>query len=267
MSPAMPRVPQGSASRRCSESTVVQGRVALVTGASRGLGAAIAQALACAGHRVLVGYRESKDQAERVAAALVGTGHRTIQIVVDDSPQVLAAKESVQQREGRLDVLVNNAGTTRFVPHDQLDELTDDLFDRIMAVNVRGAFACTRAFRSLLQASSHGLVVNVSSVAAQTAFGSNVAYCASKAALENMTRSLARALAPSIRVVAVAPGLVDTDFTKSWDPQVRQKQIDATPLRRLVSPEEVAAAVICLTNSLTGMTGATLAVDGGRPLG
>jgi len=165
--------------------------------------------------------------------------------------------------------LVNCAGTTRFVPHSDLEQLDDALFDAIFAVNVRGAFAAVRALKPLLERSElpgGGVVINISSIAARTAMGSNVAYCASKAALDNMTRSLARALAPRIRVVSVSPGLVDTEFVKSLDQAWRDEQAARTPLRRLARPAEVASAVVAAVTQLTFTTGAVIAVDGGRPL-
>ena len=136
---------------------------------------------------------------------------------------------------------------------------------------MRGPFAATRAFKTLLQNSTEqsgmaSLVVNISSIAAVTAMGSNVIYCASKAAVDNMTKSLARALAPQIRVVSVSPGLADTDFVKQMDQSWRDEQAERTPLKRLAAPEEVADAVIAAAAYLTFTTGNIIAVDGGRPL-
>src|SRR5690606_35149401 len=128
---------------------------------------------------------------------------------------------------------VNCAGTTRFVPHADLDALDDALIDQVLATNVRGPLAAVRAFKPLLERSGAGLVVNISSIAAVTAMGSNIAYCASKAAVNNMTMALARALAPAIRVVAVSPGLSDTEFVKQMDQGWRDEQAARTPLRRL----------------------------------
>jgi len=176
----------------------------------------------------------------------------------------------VRSRYGRCDILVNCAGTTRFVAHADLDGLDDALFDQILATNVRGPFAAVRALKPLLAAKrddgATGLVVNISSIAAVTAMGSNVAYCASKAAVDNMTKSLARALAPEVRVLSVSPGLSDTEFVKALDVAWRDEQAARTPLRRLALPEEVAATVVAAATHLTFTTGAVLPVDGGRPL-
>jgi NAD(P)-dependent dehydrogenase (short-subunit alcohol dehydrogenase family) len=243
--------------------------VAVVTGGTGGIGAAICTALAAAGFAVVVGYRRSASAAETLAARLPGPGHAALSAPVTDSAALKSMAAAVAERYGRCDVLVNCAGTTRFVPHGDLEGLDDALIDEILATNVRGSFASLRALLPLLRLSSRpggGVVINISSVAARTAMGSNVMYCASKAALDNMTQSLARALAPAVRVMSVSPGLVDTEFVKSLDPQWRDTQAARTPLGRLAAPEEVAAAVLTAVRDLTFSTGCVLAVDGGRPL-
>lgn len=245
----------------------LEGAVVLVTGGSRGIGAATAQVFASEGARVVITHRDSAADADAVVASLPGDGHRVIQASAADSSAVGAAAASVADIEGRLDVLVNNAARSRPIPHGDLDALDDAFFDAVMQTNVRGVFATVRAFRSLLAARDGGVVVNISSLAARMAEGSNIAYSASKAALDNMTLSLARALAPEIRVVSVAPGLVETRFTATWPPEVRQRQIDRTPLGRLATPEDIGRAVLSVVTDLTATTGAVVPVDGGRPLG
>lgn len=245
----------------------LEGSVAVVTGASRGIGAATARALATAGARVVLTHRDSADAAHAVATGLPGEGHRVVRASVTDTDALERMAEEIARVDGRLDVLVNNAATTRVIPHDDLETLDDDVFDRIMATNVRGPFATVRALRTLLDADPGGVIVNISSLAARMANGSNVAYCASKAALDNMTLSLARALAPRIRVMSVAPGLVDTELTKGWDPERRRRMVESTPLGRLATPEDVASAVLAAVLSLPSTTGAVIPVDGGRPLG
>ena len=177
-----------------------------------------------------------------------------------------AAAESLSTTEGRLDLLVNNAGITTPVPHEDLDALSDDWIDTILRVNVRGAFACIRAFAPLLRKSDDGLVVNISSIAGRTGVGSNVAYCASKAALDSMTRSLGRALAPEIRVLSVSPGWVDGDYAQRMPPELIAAQAARTPLGRIAQPQEVARAVLAAATLLTFSTGCVIPVDGGRPL-
>jgi 3-oxoacyl-[acyl-carrier protein] reductase len=240
--------------------------VAVVTGGAGGLGAAICHALAEAGFRLVVAYRSSESAAQALATALPGTGHRALQASVTDSESLRALAAQLD----RCDVLVNCAGTTRFVAHADLDTLDDALIDEILATNVRGAIAATRALLPKLRASARpggGVVINISSIAARTGMGSNIAYCASKAALDNLTLSLARALAPQIRVLSVAPGLVDTEFVKSLDVAWRDRQSNATPLGRLAAPEEIGRAVVVAVRDLTFSTGCVIPVDGGRPLG
>jgi 3-oxoacyl-[acyl-carrier protein] reductase len=244
----------------------LQGKVALVTGGAGGIGAAIVRALAAAGATVVVGYNASAAAAEALAASLPGEGHRAFAAPVTDTAAINRLAAEVESGFGRLDMLVNCAGTTRFVAHGDLDGLDDALIDQVLAVNVRGPIAMTRAFRPLLRASGNGLVVNISSIAAVTAMGSNIAYCASKAAVDNLTKSLARALAPEIRVVSVSPGLVDTEFVKGLDQDWRDRQAAQTPLERLSAPEEVADAVLAVATLLTFTTGSVIPVDGGRPL-
>ena len=243
------------------------GKVALVTGGAGGIGAAICAALAGAGASVLVGYSGGRERAEALAATLPGAAPRALLARVDDSETLTQAAEEVRAREGRLDVLVNNAGITTPVPHADLDALSDEWIDQILRVNVRGAFACTRAFVPLLRESGDGLVVNISSIAGRTGLGSNVAYCASKAALDSLTRSLGRALAPDIRVLSVSPGWVDGEYAQRMPPELVQAQARLTPLGRIAQPQEVGRAVLACATHLTFTTGCVIPVDGGRPLG
>jgi 3-oxoacyl-[acyl-carrier protein] reductase len=220
--------------------------------------------------RVVVGYHHSADAAHQLVSTLSGAGHSARSAPVTDTTALTDLAAAIAEDYGGCDVLVNCAGITRFVPHPDLDALDDQLIDAIFATNVRGAFAAVRAFRPLLDKSplpGGGVVVNISSIAAEIAMGSNVMYCASKAALDNMTKSLARALAPRIRVVSVSPGLVDTEFVKSLDPAWRDEQAGRAPLGRLATPQDVAAAVSAVITTLTCSTGSVVKVDGGRTLG
>ena len=243
--------------------------VVLVTGGTGGLGSAICEAFAGTGASVAVGYRSSEARARQLVASLPGSGHGGVRVDVTDRTSLDAAARTLKDHFGGCDVLVNCAGTTRFVPHDDLQSLDDELADEILRTNVRGAFAAVRAMRALLDRSRRpggGVVVSISSIAAVTAMGSNVMYCASKAALDNMTKSLARALAPSIRVVSVSPGLVDTEFVAGLDPTWRAEQEARTPLGRLATAAEIAAAVLAVADRLVFTTGSVIAVDGGRAL-
>ncbi len=244
-------------------------KVALVTGGAGGLGAAICHGLAVAGASVIIGYNRSSDAAHTLAGALptpAQQSHAALACPVTDSATLKYLAATIAAQYGRLDMLVNCAGTTRFVPHADLDGLDDDLIDDILATNVRGPIAAVRALQPMLAAHGDGLVVNISSIAAVSAMGSNIAYCASKAAIDNLTKSLARALAPRIRVVSVSPGLVDTAFVKKLDQSWREEQVARTPLAALATPKQVADAVVAAATHLTFSTGVVFAVDGGRAL-
>ncbi len=244
----------------------MQDKLALVTGGGGGIGSAICRRLAQAGAKVILTYRQSAEKTQAVSDSLPGDGHIVAKASVTDSTALSRLATEVAERYGKLDLLVNNAGITTPVAHADLDGLTDEWIDRIFQTNWRGAFASVRAFKDLLLAGDGGLVVNLSSVAAVTGIGSNVAYCASKAALDSMTRSLARALAPKIRVVSISPGWVLGEYAKRMDPAYLQQQVDLTPLGRLATPEDVAETVWAVVNSLIMMTGNIVPVDGGRPL-
>jgi 3-oxoacyl-[acyl-carrier protein] reductase len=242
--------------------------VGVVTGGAGAIGKRICAALAKEGFGVVV-VDLSAEAVRGVAEGLSGEGHAGIAASVTDSAAVKTLASEICAHHGRCDVLVNCAGTTRFVAHNDLDGLDDNLIDLILATNVRGPFAMVRALRPLLDKSTQAggaVVVNITSIAALTAMGSNIMYCASKAALENITKSLARALAPRIRVVSVAPGLADTDFIKSMDQRWRDEQVERTPLKRLAAPDDIAAAIIAIVKHLKYTTGTIIAVDGGRPL-
>jgi 3-oxoacyl-[acyl-carrier protein] reductase len=243
--------------------------VAVVTGGAGSMGTVICGALAREGLRVVVGFNRSAQKAQLLAASLPGEGHVALPAPVTDTAGLAGLAAEIDGRYGFCDVLVNCAGVTRFVPHGDLDALDDALIENILSTNVRGPFATVRALRPLLEKSKQpggAVIVNISSIAALTAMGSNVIYCASKAAVDNMTKSLGRALAPRVRVVSVAPGVVDNDFIRSMDPRWLEEQVGRTPLKRLAAPEEVASAVVAAIKHFTFTTGAVIPVDGGRPL-
>jgi 3-oxoacyl-[acyl-carrier protein] reductase len=244
----------------------LQGKVAVVTGAGGGIGSATCRTLAEMGAQVVLTYRQSERETQEVLESLHGEGHMIARVLVQDSAGLGRLAEQVGVRYGKVDILVNNAGITRFVAHDDLDSLDDELIDEIFAVNWRGAFACVRAFKGLLAKDGGGLVVNISSIAGISGMGSNVAYCASKAAMNCMTVSLARALAPAIRVLAIAPAVVEGKYADKLDPAWRQEQADKAPLKRLVRAEDVADAVLAAATSLAFSTGSVIVVDGGRLL-
>jgi ketoreductase RED2 len=240
----------------------LDGQVVLVTGSSSGIGAATATALALRGATVVVSSARSVDAGTALAAQLPAADY--VRCDVSDADQVEAAIAAIVDRHGRLDALVNNAGTTEVIPHGDLEAASPDVWRRIFDVNVIGTWQVTVAAVPHLRASGRGQVVNVSSIAGTRPTGSSIPYACSKAAVSHMTRLLAATLGPEVRVNAVAPGLVDTPWTESWD-AVRSAVQAGAPLRRSGSPEDVAAAIVGLMTS-PYVTGEVLLVDGGLHL-
>ncbi|HEV8679520.1 MAG TPA: SDR family oxidoreductase [Stellaceae bacterium] len=241
-------------------------KVAVVTGASSGIGAASARLFAEAGARVVVGYNKGVERANAVVAELAGDGHKAMRLPLEDTGQIRKVAAAVGEEFGRADILVNSAGFTRMVPHHDLEALDDELIDQVLTANVRGPFATIRAFVPLLKASGDGVIVNISSGAAQSGGGSSIIYGASKAALNTMSMALARVLGPEVRVVVVAPGMVHTGFVPGRTEEMMAKAAMATPLRRAIEAEDVALAVISCVTHLTHTTGSIISVDAGGRL-
>ncbi len=244
----------------------LRGQVAVVTGGGGGIGSAICRRLAAAGAQIVITYHNDAQRAKAVAESLAGHSHLVLRCPVDDAAAQSELARAVSESYGRLDILVNNAGISQAVPHDDLQALDDALIDRIFRVNFRGAFASIRALNPLLRAGAGGVVINISSIAGRTGVGSNVAYCASKAALDSLTRSLARALAPKIRVLSVSPGWVNGEYAQRMPPALIAEQAAKTPLGRIAEADEVAEAVFAAVAHLRFSTGDIIPVDGGRPL-
>lgn len=244
----------------------LDGKVALVTGGINGIGAATVRAFAAEGARVVVGYNQGEERARALISSLPGSDHDVQRIVLEDGMSIAAASRATAVRYDRLDILVNSAGFTKPIAHADLEALDDALFDTIMTANVRGVFATIRAMVPLMRRTGDAVIVNVSSIAAFTGAGSNLAYCASKAALDTMSISLARALGPQIRVLCVSPGAVATDFVAGRGRDALEKAAQSTPLKRIVEAENVADAILACTTLLKATTGARIVVDGGRHL-
>ena len=249
-------------------------RVALVTGGATGIGRATVLHLARSGTAGLViNYRTAKEQAEQIAAEARQIGAEAMCVYADlkNDDQVRQMVRRVGERFGRLDVLVNNAGVTHWVPVSDLEGLTDEMWDDIMDVNVKAAFRCTRAAVALLS-EAQGVVINVSSISGilATVTSSSLAYGAAKAALIYLTRGLAVALAPKVRVNAVAPAFTDTQWMRKhygddYD-QIVAQAASNYPLGRIARTEDVAEAIVSLVTGGDFVTGQTLVVDGGLSL-
>ncbi len=243
--------------------------VVLVTGSATGIGRATALRFARSGFNVVVNYSRSELEARETVAQVekAGAVALLLQCDVSSDEQVQAMISQVKQRFGRLDVLVNNAGTTSFVEHRDLDAMTEEKWDRILAVNLKGPFFCIRAAASLLREGEGGSVVNISSVAGISGLGSSIAYCASKGGLNTITKSLARALAPEIRVNSVCPGPVDSRWLKAVMSEEQLHQLTAEyPIPRPAQPEDIADAVFFLAAGTTLATGQMFVIDGGRTM-
>jgi NAD(P)-dependent dehydrogenase (short-subunit alcohol dehydrogenase family) len=232
--------------------------VALVTGSSSGIGAEIARRLGADGYRVVVNSRSSVEAGRAVAEAVGGT---YLQADVADAAQARGLIDQVLSQHGRLDVLVNNAGTTEVIAHRDLAAATPEIWRRLYDVNVIAPFVLVTAAEEALRAAAPGCVVNISSLAGMRPTGSSIPYAASKAAFNHQTVLLAKVLGPDIRVNAVAPGLIETDFTQDV---LEGEMAKAIPARRIGSPDEVAACIRFLASEQASyVTGTTLTVDGG----
>ncbi|MHC4995749.1 MAG: SDR family NAD(P)-dependent oxidoreductase [Planctomycetota bacterium] len=258
----------------------IHGKVAVVTGAGTGVGRETAIKIARLGGAVVVNYSRSEEAANRVVADIESSGGRAkahrADVAVDAEARGLI--DEAIGSFGRLDILVNNAGTTEFIPFDRLDDVTDAAWDKIMGVNVRGPFHCTRAAVKAMRATQEmdgdawegGEVVTTSSVAGLIGVGSSIPYAASKAAVNNMTLSLARTLAPHIRVNAVAPGFISGDWLKDGLGDNYESIMAAfngkLPLGRVCDPPDVADAILSLITGSDLVTGQVLTVDSGMTI-
>lgn len=256
----------------------IEGKVAIVTGSSTGIGRSTAIALAELGARVVVNYARSADDAADTLKAVEATGARGIAVQADvTDPEAVAAMLARATAElGPVQILVNNAGTSRFVPFSDLDALTDDIWDETYRTNVVAAFRCIRLCVPGMRDAGWGTVVNVASIAGVMSVGSSLAYAASKAALINMTRGLARTLAPTIRVNAVAPGYVDSPWWErrggmSAEAIDRQREAvrQSSPLQMATTPDQIADAIRWLVagSGAEAITGECLLADAGTHLG
>jgi 3-oxoacyl-[acyl-carrier protein] reductase len=243
----------------------LSGRVALITGGATGIGRASALRLAAEGASIVVNYSRSEADANQTAADAAKLGVRTTTAKGDVSDRVSAEAviKAAHDAFGRLDILVNSAGMTKFVPYADLDALDDDLWDRIMRVNLMGAFYTSRAAARIMTAQGDGAIINIASIAGFGTNASSIPYAVSKGAMINLTKVMARALAPKVRVNAVAPGVVDTRWTAGQD-AFKQTASDTTPLGRIATADDVASAVRYLAVDATFVTGQVMIVDGGR---
>jgi 3-oxoacyl-[acyl-carrier protein] reductase len=245
----------------------LKGKVAIVTGGGTGMGKAISTLLATSGASVAVNYSKSEADAVATAEEITKAGVEALPIKADVSvaADVAAMVEQTERQLGRVDILVNNAGYTQFVPMKDLDGMPEEEWDRIMNVNVKGIWLCAKAAAPAMRRAGGGAIVNVTSIAGLKVAGSSMAYAVSKAAANHLTRCLALALAPDIRVNAVAPGLVVTRWWGHASEEQLSTMASSMPLKRSVAPDEVASTTLELIRN-DSITGQTIALDSGALL-
>jgi len=244
-------------------------KVALVTGGGTGVGKQTAIGLARLGYKLVINYSRSEREAHETVDEIeqLGGTAKVYQADVAVDAQCRAMAQYAMESFGRIDVLVNCAGVTEFIPFHDLESVTDEVWLRLYQVNVVGAFHCARAVRESMNQVGGGQIINVSSVAAQLAQGSSIPYCCTKAALDNLTVSLARTLAPKIRVNAIAPGFIAGSWTQKglgekYD-KIKEAYENTLPLGRVCLPEDIANGILSLVTGSAMVTGQTLTVDGG----
>lgn len=248
--------------------TPLAGKNFVIIGGTGAIGSATAQALSALGARIHIVDREQSIavRGETVIASLAGEG--TLHNVdITSTPALQALRDRLADEcGGAIHGLINASGFTKAIPHADLDALTDDFIDEMFQVNWRAQFAAVRELTPLLKASGDSVVISLSSIAAFTAVGSNIAYCAAKAGIDVMTKALARVLAPEVRILAISPGVVDTTFVPGRGADFSQKVADATPLKRIGTTDDIAKAIVACITHLPYSTGHIIQVDGGRAL-
>lgn len=251
----------------------IKGKVAVVTGSSSGVGEATAELLASLGASVVVNYHSGAEAAERIVGGIRDAGGNAVAVQADmrndaDCRRLIA---TAVEAFGTLHILVNNAAMTRFIAHDDLEGVTDEVWDDILGANLRGVFNCTRAAAPHMRAAGEGAVVNVASIAGIGGGGSSIPYAASKAAVIVMTKSLARVLGPEIRVNTIAPGFIEGRWLRGGlgdetYGKAQERVSAGAPLRGVATPETCADAIVALIERNVFVTGHTVTVDGGWSL-
>ncbi|MHB1654048.1 MAG: SDR family NAD(P)-dependent oxidoreductase [Desulfitobacteriaceae bacterium] len=242
---------------------MLEGKVALITGGATGIGRAIALRLAKEGADIALNYSRSEQDARATQSEILALGSRCsvfpANVAIDQ--EVRQMVQGVRREFGHLDVLVNSAGMTHFIEHSDLEGMKDEYWDDIINVNVKGLFHCCRAAADELRR-QHGCIVNITSIAGITGLGSSIAYAASKAAAISVTKSLARVMAPEVRVNSVAPGIVKTRWVNGQDEHIK-RLAEGTPLGGVATPEDVAEVAFSLIANARFITGQNVIVDGG----
>ena len=242
-------------------------QVALVTGGGTGVGRATALQLAHRGFDVIVNFSRSEGDANSTVTEIEQLGRKAIawKCDVSDDPEVREMLQMCESEFGRLDVLINNAATTRFIEFTDLEALTEDVWDELLNVNLKGAFFVSRAAIGLMRKNDGGSIVNIASVAGEAGAGSSIAYAATKGGLITLTRSLARGFAPDIRVNAVSPGVIESRWLADHQ-EMLDAAVKVTPLQRASSTNDVADVAVFLACDAKMITGQSIICDGGRTI-
>lgn len=241
----------------------IKNKTVLITGGATGIGKAVALNLALEGANIVINYSRSIKEAEETLVEIQKMGGKglILQADVSDNKQVVRLCQQTVEHFGSIDILINNAGTTDFVPLEDLDGLLEEYWDNALNVNVKGVFFTSRACVDELK-KNKGCIVNITSIAGFNGAGSSIAYAASKAAGISITKSLAKVMAPDVRVNSIAPGIVITRWVKDYEDHVT-KYSEGTPLGRAAYPEDVANMVNGIISGGDFVTGQTIVVDGG----
>lgn len=242
-------------------------KIVVITGGAGQVGQAAARRFSDLGARVFIIVRRDLEKAKEIVASLSNNhlNHEAILASITDTASLKAAAEIVNLRAGRCDLLINAAGITKGMQARDFEKYSDDMIDEVLINNVRGPFATIREFTPLLRNSEKGLVVNISSTAGRRASHSNIIYGASKIALELVTATLSRVLAPNIRMVSVCPGMLENPTSGAHKPEgTNEKMAQEIPLKRVGKAEDVVATIEALATTLTYINGTSILVDGGR---
>lgn len=248
-------------------------KVAIVTGASSGVGAQTAIQLAEYGVCVVINYAHSKDKADAIYQQIVSAGGKAViyQADVSDNEQCTAMVDATIAAFGQLDILINNAGTTAFIPHAELDALTDEIWQQTLGTNLLGPFYMSRAAAPYIAAQGGGAIIMTSSIAGLTAHGSSIAYCASKAGLNSLTKTLANSLgSKNIRVNAICPGLIDDEWSRNgWKDNwsaAKEYTLNHSAIKRISTSSDIAQSIIAILHGSDNMTGQIITLDSGLTL-
>jgi 3-oxoacyl-[acyl-carrier protein] reductase len=247
----------------------IHGKTILVTGGSRGIGKAMCIAFAQEGANIILNYATDHDKAQKALEELKQYSKKVkiFQADVSSPTQVAEMFKFIDKNFDSIDVLINNAGWTRYIPHQKLNLLSSDLFTQILDVHLKGTFLCSvEAIKRMEKNKTESVIINIASTAAFSGMGSNIAYCAAKAGVVNMTKSMARAFGPKIRVNCIAPGLTETEMTASGPKEYLKENIKHTPLKRIATPIDVSNMALNLVDNMNFVTGQTIVVDGGKSL-